>query len=252
MPYCLSNLVSSQKAAFTLAEILITLGIIGIVAAMTIPTLISNYQTKTTVIKLKQARSIIANAIDLAQVENGTINQWTCTDAADCADMYYNNISKYLKITKDCGNIYLPSKLCYDSQNQDYKNLNGVRYTFCSQGYSALLSNGMGIVLCPRMDNNDLWWGTYATIKVDINGLAGPNVSGKDVFSFEIADPYSNWDKVNKPQLLPEGQRLYPEYCLDYTDTNKCTFWVLKYENMDYLKCPEKLSVNGSTSCDGD
>ena len=46
VPYCLSNLVSSKKAAFTLAEVLITLGIIGIVAAMTIPTLVSNYQKK--------------------------------------------------------------------------------------------------------------------------------------------------------------------------------------------------------------
>ena len=37
--------------AFTLAEILITLGIIGVVAAMTIPTLITNYQKKQTVTK---------------------------------------------------------------------------------------------------------------------------------------------------------------------------------------------------------
>ena len=44
VPYCLSNLVSSKKAAFTLAEVLITLGIIGIVAAMTIPTITHNIQ----------------------------------------------------------------------------------------------------------------------------------------------------------------------------------------------------------------
>ena len=44
VPYCLSNLVSSQKAAFTLAEILITLGIIGVVAALTIPTISRNIQ----------------------------------------------------------------------------------------------------------------------------------------------------------------------------------------------------------------
>ena len=35
-----------MKKAFTLAEILITLGIIGVVAAMTIPTLVANYRTK--------------------------------------------------------------------------------------------------------------------------------------------------------------------------------------------------------------
>ena len=44
VPYCLSNLVSSKKVAFTLAEILITLGIIGVVAALTIPTISRNIQ----------------------------------------------------------------------------------------------------------------------------------------------------------------------------------------------------------------
>ncbi len=37
---------TKQTSAFTLAEVLITLAIIGIVAALTIPTLISNYQKK--------------------------------------------------------------------------------------------------------------------------------------------------------------------------------------------------------------
>lgn len=44
---------SLKKAAFTLAEVLITLGIIGVVAAMTMPSLIQNYQEKATVTKLK-------------------------------------------------------------------------------------------------------------------------------------------------------------------------------------------------------
>ena len=46
MPRCLSILMPSKKA-FTLAEVLITLGIIGVVAAMTIPTLITNNQQRS-------------------------------------------------------------------------------------------------------------------------------------------------------------------------------------------------------------
>ena len=76
VPYCLSNLVSLKKAAFTLAEVLITLAIIGVVAAMTIPTLISNYQEKATVSKVKQAFSIISQAYQLAKIENGEFGTW--------------------------------------------------------------------------------------------------------------------------------------------------------------------------------
>ena len=65
VPYCLNNLVSFKKAAFTLAEVLITLGIIGIVAAMTIPTLIADYQEKVLVTKVKQGHSQLMNAIQL-------------------------------------------------------------------------------------------------------------------------------------------------------------------------------------------
>ena len=43
-----------KKSAFTLADVLILLGIIGVVAAMTMPTLLAKYQEKQTVTKLKQ------------------------------------------------------------------------------------------------------------------------------------------------------------------------------------------------------
>ena len=53
---------SLKKAAFTLAEVLITLGIIGVVAAMTMPSLIQNYQEKATVTKLKKCYSLVSQA----------------------------------------------------------------------------------------------------------------------------------------------------------------------------------------------
>ena len=57
-----------KKSAFTLAEVLITLGIIGVVAAMTITTLLAKYQEKQTVTKLKQTYSILSQAIRSVQV----------------------------------------------------------------------------------------------------------------------------------------------------------------------------------------
>ena len=60
-----------KKRAFTLAEVLITLGIIGVVAALTLPSLISNYQKKVTAAKLKQTYSILSNDIAKEQALTG-------------------------------------------------------------------------------------------------------------------------------------------------------------------------------------
>ena len=68
-----------MKRAFTLAEVLITLGIIGVVAALTIPTLIANYQEKQTVSRLTKAYATISNAYQMAKVENGELSDWGFT-----------------------------------------------------------------------------------------------------------------------------------------------------------------------------
>ena len=76
--YSLTHLLTSKKAAFTLAEVLITLVIIGVVAAMTIPTLISDYQEKVTITKVATAYSILSNAWQMSLVESGSfkIKTW--------------------------------------------------------------------------------------------------------------------------------------------------------------------------------
>ena len=73
-----------SMVAFTLAEVLITLGIIGVVAALTLPTVIQNYQKVQTISKLKRSYAIINNALDMAKVEYGTdINLWEFSQTTD-------------------------------------------------------------------------------------------------------------------------------------------------------------------------
>ena len=62
----IGNIQARVKYGFTLAETLITLGIIGVVAALTIPTLIANYQKHETVTKLQRAISVINQAYKLS------------------------------------------------------------------------------------------------------------------------------------------------------------------------------------------
>ena len=68
-----------KKAAFTLAEVLITLGIIGVVAALTLPALIQNYHEKQRVTQLKKAYSVMQNAFLMAQEEYGDVTDWGLT-----------------------------------------------------------------------------------------------------------------------------------------------------------------------------
>ena len=65
-----------RRVAFTLAEVLITLGIIGIVAAMTIPTLISKYTEKQTVTHLIKVYTTLSNAFQMVNAEYGPISTW--------------------------------------------------------------------------------------------------------------------------------------------------------------------------------
>ena len=116
----------SRNSAFTLAEILITIGIIGVVAAMTLPTLIGNYQKKQVISQLKKAFSEYAQAMQMAQVENGTLDTWALMPSSD-----FNN--NQLEQSKYFGEKYLFPNIktlntCIPTSSEcwadDVKNLN--------------------------------------------------------------------------------------------------------------------------------
>ena len=74
--YSRTNLLTSKKVAFTLAEVLITLAIIGVVAAMTIPTLVSNYKKQVVETRLAKFYSTMTQAIKLSEIDNGKLSTW--------------------------------------------------------------------------------------------------------------------------------------------------------------------------------
>lgn len=73
----------SKHCAFTLAEVLITLGIIGVVAAMTIPSLITKHQKSVFATRVKQTYSIISNALITSVAENGEPDTWDYGDSVE-------------------------------------------------------------------------------------------------------------------------------------------------------------------------
>ena len=97
VPYCLSALAPYKKNAFTLAEILITLAIIGVVAAMTIPTLVANYQTKAWNTSATVFDRKLTEALKVMNTQ-GTLAGLKTTEN------FVEELSKHLKIIKTCTN----------------------------------------------------------------------------------------------------------------------------------------------------
>ena len=94
-----------MKKGFTLAEVLITLGVIGVVAALTLPTLIENHQKRVVVSRLQKFYTNINQAIKLSEVDNGSCEFWIYpepTSGVEGAKNFYNTyIKKYLKVLKE-------------------------------------------------------------------------------------------------------------------------------------------------------
>ena len=172
-----------MKKAFTLAEILITLGIIGVVAALTIPTMVQRNTNEAHVQQLKKAFATISNTFDGFLAEN---------NAASLQDTYINtpsgNIDKFLKenfkVSVDCG--YTRGKPCFADT---YKNLNGdtvrIQNILSNGAYSASLADGTSMSMSEFFNNG---MGGYIYINIDVNGQKGPNIIGRDFFSMAYVD----------------------------------------------------------------
>lgn len=182
------SITSMRKKAMTLAEVLITLGIIGVVVAMTIPGLMQNIQDREFKAAAKAAFSKASQAIQLMKVDSGgDLSEYYGINNAN----FKNDFMSHFKVVSNCGD----NSECVPavSSSTVYKTFYGigadVRY----------MANGQFIA------NDGTFWAfntkTYPTllyIGVDVNGYGkGPNIIGRDVFYFNVIKPNDN--------LLPDG-----------------------------------------------
>ena len=217
------GLVSSQKAAFTLAEVLITLGIIGIVAAMTIPTLIANYQEKQTISKLQKVYASLKNAFELAKVEHGDYETWSwnqipVTNGARTQYFWETYIFPHLKIAKKCFPITT------ECVAEGITKLNGTAESVVTSTHGAfVLYDGTYVYT---------WAGgsgfhPHIWVYADINGKAKPNVVGKDIFTMFFS-PKNPGNKIGSfdddDNFVDSGKLSTPAYGLSlYGDVNGVT-----------------------------
>ncbi len=216
--------------AFTLAEVLITLGIIGVVAALTMPSLIQNHREKVTVTRLKKVYSILSQAYMSASSENIDITEWGLGErySQEGAEAIAENLKPYLKISKDCAfeKGCFPPDVCYRYLNETCWYIIDVS----NRAYKLILSDGTLIAIEST--------GTSGKVFVDINGFGGPNQDGKDIFSF----------RLEKNRVIPYGAQ---DDTILFGNNEGYTAWVIYNENMDYLRCPDKLGWDKASSCKG-
>ena len=178
----------TRYKAFTLAEVLITLGIIGVVAAMTIPTLIQNQQKQETISRLKKMYSTISQSAKMSEVENGSISSWAypTIDWDDTQSQVFWNTYfipySNLSVIKECTTVNRFECWASDAKYLDGSTNSGSGYIYW------VLKDGSCVSLSSASS-------TQAQIFVDINGQKKPNVSGKDIFYLVI-------DKIKGSVLL--------------------------------------------------
>lgn len=240
-----------RAPAFTLAEVLVTLGIIGVVAAMTMPSLIANHQEKQTVSQLKKSYSTIQQAFLSARNEYGDIADWSDAGTRpQLSDEWFQKLKPYMNIVKYCG---LSSGAPKDCMGSSYQTLNKNRTNMDlndngSTGVNFVLADGSSVrFVAYDKDCNHLDSDYCGNIYIDVNGAKKPNQIGRDYFYFAILP-----DRIIPGGSQVSGENIFQEQCnmeASYTSNGDgCSAWVLINENLDYLHCND-LNWNGKTSC---
>lgn len=162
------NKFTNCISGFTLAEVLITLVVVGVIAAMTIPTLINTYRKSVVESKLKKSFSVLSNAVKRATADYGDISVWEF-------DNLENFLNKYM----------LPYISNVKGQISAYHTWNKCKLEL-ADGTFWEISNPSNFNIRQYDGLNH----PYIMVKVDINGDAKPNNAGYDQFVFYIL-PYS-------------------------------------------------------------
>ena len=159
-----------KKYSFTLSEVLVTIGIIGIVAAMTLPSIVGKYQKKSTVTKLKRTYSLLLQGIEQAERVYGETKYW------DYSLSGYDFLQRYIK-------PYYTVLKEYDVGELKYEVFNIKK---------AKVPEYFDYFILPRIVLND---GVMLSVEkqskvfvvvVDLNADKLPNQYGKDLFAFSV------------------------------------------------------------------
>ena len=177
---------------FTLAEVLISLGIIGVIAAMTIPNLFHDTSKQETVTKVEKEYTSLSQAVKMSEIDNGNNAAWdwgTTGDTASIRASFDLLWAPYVRIAQYCDSY---TKCGYKSNNiTDITGANKLGVESNNNQTSVMLADGTLLIVYN--------YNAYKQIYIDINGPKGPSTYGKDVFAFSLSPERG---------LIPMGGRI--------------------------------------------
>ncbi len=208
-----------KKYGFTLAEVLIALGIIGVVASLTAPTFVSNIQNSTNASRLSSTVSTLENAFTTMIVKEDVDDIFETTawrTSQNSRRAFAGEIGDFLAIAgfREINNTNDVITGYYDNKGPYYMSQNGSRQSNISNELARLfaqsaadgntnhaleLKNGAMVFLLPNVDNQvadedviknagGSLYNTAADVWIDVNGTAAPNTMGRDIFAFYLGD----------------------------------------------------------------
>ena len=218
----MKNIITQFKNGFTLAEVLITLVIVGVVAAMTIPTLVNNTKKQEYVAGLKKANSVLSQSL-YKMTEN---NAYPVGDYSYLRDKnFINEFAKVVSVAKKCDTF----ADCFAKNPNSYKRLNNGNADI-TDGKSIVISDGQMFSYAETNlatnsglsddDKNNI----IGRIVVDVNGGKNPNQYGYDLFFFYIVEhkgivpsgSYSTSDCTKSGEGITCAARVLRENAINY------------------------------------
>lgn len=203
--------MKKKFVAFTLAEVLITLGIIGIVAALTLPAFIAKYQEKVRSEQLKTSYSILSQGFSKMLADDGVTDFSETSYATKLSDSNLSEedeieiFKKYFKTVVTVpykqqveenwpsGNAKYTGDICkkYAGKGSTWylkggKQCQGLRQTVYKLNNGALVRMSFCMYHYKRVENKGNLKQIIAELTVDVNGEQEPNTFGEDAFSFVV------------------------------------------------------------------
>lgn len=170
-----------MKKAFTLAEMLIVISIIGVISVLTIPGLVNSYQKKVEAAQLKSVYSKITDAIqtsitdenlrDFRETKAGQLHETGNCEQGPCYFLEHN----FKLISRNCLNASGTTKKCIGaSYTNERKNSAGtIRADYCAKTINEA-------AICIKSTENDY------VFYIDVNGEENPNITGRDIYVMKV------------------------------------------------------------------
>lgn len=169
-----------KKYGFTLAEVLIALAIIGIAAAVTIPTFSVNSQNQANASKLSVAASSVENAFTAMISSEGADD---ITETKFGASYSSDDLNEYLKVSSNGSQLsdYYPS-------GTTYKTIDGDSITPSADYIYETKAGALVMLKLNKVSTTigDVTYESIGDLTIDANGAAKPNVWGRDLFLFKV------------------------------------------------------------------